>query len=465
MEEKLVKTMQSHQLMDKRKFEIREKNFLWIFLLLCAYVVFTNCTVPILNTLFAAVLLCVVALCPMEIGLSVTLFLTMFFGFSVIRFPMVISGINMNTIRNVVALLFAFRVVAEKNFKFFKKLNFLLPFILYMFLMEFIGDTLTMAISRATMIIACWKFIKIRTTDARAFRTVEKLLIMMTLFTFIYGLIHIDISYGKDGFRFAGVEDPNNFALNCNICLFFIFSDKELFKNQLYKIAIVTALVIGCLLTVSMSGIFTLLALFVAFFCIFNKKYRAIGILLLIILALLVGVVFPLLISSEGGVFSFMAQRINLIYDSLLKGDMGTATTDRSDLWEQYMGMFDRLSVKDKFFGVPTLIEKWMAASEENLASHNFYIDTLISYGYIGLALYLGLLAYAIYTNVRERKYKQLLICLLLTANIFFRSMNSVLVMSLALCYELPENRKGENNEIQHTDTDVQRREVHRGVS
>ncbi len=430
-----------NEINSEQKIDMRGKKELIMFFLLSLYVVLTNCENAILNTLLACFLFAVVLLGKMEMGLCAIIFIAVFFGYSVIELPLIFSGMNIVTVRNIVSLIFAFKVVTNNNFEFFKKVRFVMLLALYMFLIKLVGDSFNAAVNIATMILACWQFIRIRVTDKAVFRIIAKAVVLMTMFTFVYGILHPEVNEEVGGFRFSGVRDSNNFALMCNISLFLIFSDKELFKSKANKALTVIALVIGVLLSISLSGIFTLAVLCTVFGCIFNKKYRALFIVAFLVFALFVFMIVPILANSDAGIFTSISQRLISVFTALEEEDYSAATTTRTDVWETYMSMFDKFSQGEKLFGNQTVIREWMAESEKNIASHNYYIDTLLSFGILGLSVLLLLISYSVINSIRYKNYKQLIICVLLAANLVFRSMENVLVMSMMLCCQTSKDK------------------------
>lgn len=425
----------------------KEQSMYITIVTMCLYVVLTNCAVSLLNTLFVAAILCLLIISPIEIGFSIIVFGEAFLGYSAIPFPLPFgSSINVVTVWNVAMLIYAFRIIIKDNFSILKKKWLLVLLVIVFFALEFFGNSIKGAVNRSTMIIACYSFIAYFHSDREKRVMIAKSIIVMTLFIFVYGMLHLNLSYTAEGFRFAGVKDANNFALMCNISLFYILFEKRIFKHDLTYLCITPILILGCLITVSISGICTMAVLIFAFACLYNKKYRAIAVLVLIVFALVLGVIFPLLLTSEIGTLSYLAQRIYQIVENLKEGDYGSATTNRSDIWVQYMDLFKSFNFGDKLFGNASAVKDWMNSIKGNLASHNSYIDILLTYGFFGLFVLIALIINAIVSNAKEKDYKSLLLTLLLAINLFFRSIDSFLFFGLMLgCKAFNYTRRKDN--------------------
>ena len=224
------------------------------------------------------------------------------------------------------------------------------------------------------------------------------------------------------GNRFTGVRDPNNFALfaNYTIVLFCIAKDRI---SKSYRFLAVALLSIGVIATISLSGIFSLLAIYV-FILISKKKVKSILILLSIcIIAFAFYKIIGSLNVSQSTTLGAIIIRFQNLFQSLSKGDYYSATTTRFGIWEQYLGIFNSLSSKEKVFGNISLIDKRLIDGE--MASHNTFIDVLISYGIVGLSLFLLLIIVFFIKSIANKKYWQAVLCLIFVTNLFFRTILS----------------------------------------
>lgn len=237
-----------------------------------------------------------------------------------------------------------------------------------------------------------------------------------------YSNMHVNWVAG----RFTGVRDPNNFALQCNICFVLVYGYlKDNINKWLYNI-VVAILLIGTFSTLSVSGIGT--CLFVLGIILYKqgKSKPVYYLVFLLSIILLVSVALGNIDVSGIPVLSSAVERFSGIVNSLETGNYYAATTSRSAIWDAYLNNYNSFSGAGKMLGDPSAAVAF--EQQFGIASHNGYIDFLTNYGQIGLGLVVIALLTTLFNNLKNKNTVFWLLNMIMIVNLFFRTMNGVLV-------------------------------------
>lgn len=223
------------------------------------------------------------------------------------------------------------------------------------------------------------------------------ILLMSLIGEYIYGTITPrDIqTYNEFDWRasqFPGIYDPNNCSIHFLIGLIFLLFYKECYNKKI-RIIILLFYSYVILLTVSFSGFVGLLVfLFLMFYeqaMSRNKKILIIGFVTCAILF-----IFVVHFSSQSNIadssipgLSALKLRLDDMESALKFGDMNELTSNREYIRTLYYDRFLEEDILSKFFGDP-LFFKYLF-NRYHVSSHNFYLDILIQYGYLGIGLLL----------------------------------------------------------------------------
>lgn len=258
-----------------------------------------------------------------------------------------------------------------------------------------------------------------------------------TLTVFVYHILQFDqyaeINIGAVNGRFSGVRDPNNFAIWCNLSLCMVNLFCRNFKTEFISLCrrkrmakkyfhivgmgINAALIVGVLLTISISGYVTLLL--VGAVILYRPKWKKVyaGLTLLGILSIVALFIIPLdWLTNLGGMFSRVAKIVN----DIKVGNISAVTSGRLSLWSMYWNAYCQLPMADMLIGNMRVIPAHLKLGL--LMSHNAYLDFLINYGVVGISLMLTVIVTKVYQNWRVQKTKSVAISLIFMLNVLFRS-------------------------------------------
>ena len=225
--------------------------------------------------------------------------------------------------------------------------------------------------------------------------------IILVSYTAIYALIFcteqfenafsITSAYGNElkSFFFSNHEYGMylSFAIiGCLLCL--RFKNKELIRAKIPYILAMILLVPNLILTYSRTSIFaTLIALVVFFIFDKNRKFKRwfLGIAILTTLLILI---IPTL--------------RDFVFEIVMKGN---TSADRDILYESALEFFNDGSSFEKMFGHGTVAtENFFKSNTDNDSAHNAYLQILVSYGILGLAVMIIFLLSQLYANVKLMK-------------------------------------------------------------
>lgn len=232
------------------------------------------------------------------------------------------------------------------------------------------------------------------------------MLFIMFLFSMLsgfYGLYSGNvIAYGSSFSRLSGtIGDPNYTALFYLLGIFSLLGT-EVISSLRIKVILCLVMSMFMLLTVSLQGIAGLLLLFVLYFFIKDKKIAIILMLLIVFTA--VGVYY--LPVETGALFGIKMRIINSV-EYFITGDYSALTSNRTDLFNNYLSYFVMQSSSAILFGGQNIIVGNTREIMLNLfsgVSHNSYLDMLYAVGVVGTLYILGCFSYDIIKNLKNYK-------------------------------------------------------------
>lgn len=217
----------------------------------------------------------------------------------------------------------------------------------------------------------------------------------------VYGLLAGSmVSYGTgmganevEIVRYYGTLIDANYA-GCfyNVAIFMVLCS-DAFRKWYIRLPLLGVLVYFLLMTASQTA---LLCLGVCFGVYLILRYRAFGILLLVLYLLAaLGVVFVLIRIPNPeslGPLSTIAIRLKATFAEVAQGDLSAATTNRTSLWEIAWDFYVRQSLYKKLLGGNVVT---MHLSEQYWldtvgAVHNSYVQGLLNFGMIGTVIIFG---------------------------------------------------------------------------
>lgn len=403
----------------------RIKLLLYFYLLFLGYVVISNCSLLIVNTLLLFVLCAIILISPFEYIFLIIPILEIYFGYSFIEYKIIgFQAFGSPTFSGFIYLFLAVRsiiFIVKHKVKFDTLVLF---FLFYISGITVITGRLFDAVKLFSVTLVI-----ITMTNRNGvlrdywFQVFLWLSIIVILSVFPYNYLHVDLqNYGWRAYQFSGVRDPNNFALHSNIFLFYyLFSYRKINKGFLCYL-VIGVLIYGVLATMSLSGLVTLALIGLLYFSL-NKK----NIVKIIVIGLLI--CFLIAISVIYGNIPLprvFTDRMPELLISIAEKDTNTITTGRFNLWIQYLGAYFREDLFTRLFGnghAFSTVRTSLVGS-----SHNAYIDFLYKYGLAGTVLFLVVI---IAEMTRKAKKKNVLFWLgaLVLLNMAFRTMEGFFVL------------------------------------
>lgn len=217
--------------------------------------------------------------------------------------------------------------------------------------------------------------------------------VLSAVYAFTRG-IKVEHEYGE---RLSGtISDPNFTALIYNLGIFAVLCCSKF--NKWTRIACIAVMAVALIMTVSQTGIFgcVLLCMLLAFII---KPHKG----LLLAMAGVVAIV--VLLNTElpvTSIFHSIQQRLVESYNAILQKDYGAVTTNRSNLWVEYlMVFFGNISVIRMFVGgINPTTSAFRQTWNLQYASHNSFVDALFMAGILGFLIVVVYLAMGIYKNI-----------------------------------------------------------------
>ena len=252
--------------------------------------------------------------------------------------------------------------------------------------------------------------------------SILKAIVLGTIFSIIYGLITqnfmLEKRAGFSHYRFNGTSDPNFLAYYINLALVIqLFNDKKIFVNKILNILVYIILIVGLVLTKSITGIafniITILILLIVNNRKKIKKYitshkRKVAILIASCI-LVIGVGGYFVVKYNLNQYHYNEENVmvgnNRIADILISiknGDINRLTSQKTNDWSLYINQFCKDNIIIKLFGrgiQPVYL--YSPYFKTLAASHSTYLDLLFCYGIIGMVAILVF----IFNKIRKDLY------------------------------------------------------------
>ena len=415
----------------------QKKNRKWwyvVFALCLALIAFTGLKGTLVGTLFFLLMVVLLVVGRKDETLILYLVLNVFFGYSEIKVNLVVGGsLAPSTIMNLFSLLICcklllFRIRIVINAK--QQISIML--VTYVVLISILTSTLV-----AGVVLMCQLIIVLSIMEFFKEGNEESLKKYTICFTFaiiaevIYGLMFNTntAEYGWRALQFAGVADPNNLSLACNILLAIIVTyGKRIGLGKAFAVVkIGLCVVVVC--TLSFSGLVTMLCILV-FDRIMKRNLsagkRLISIIIVSALALLVVLSWDAIMvwmkNCNVPTLRGLAERLSAMGSAADEQNYDGVTSGRTVLWERWMREYVDLSISVQLFGS----NRAFAQVQNTLghAPHNVYIDIFVKYGIIGGILFLCKILHSIWRRIVEKDYLSLFITVVMLFKLFARSMN-----------------------------------------
>ena len=420
--------------------EFHNKNFMKrtvkpsivILTIMCVFIGMTG-LIGFTGLLYIVVSLFCVLFANMEISISILLINIVYFSYSYINVSFLTGWSNIDYI-NICNLFFTIRIVIESygnnklriKLKKLKADEYILAILIIIYSLGYVEISIKNVAYQIFMLLSVLYVCRLIRNDEDFGNTFAVQFIVVLLSVYLYNMLQID-RYSTTHLywvanRFVGVRDPNNFALQCNICMLFVIGYLKKNISNIKFYLIIMFLSVSSIITLSVSGFGTTVAILT--YLLFTDKRSK---LLKLIFVLLSTVSFGLIVLGDirinsTAVFGSLLSRVTNIVHALESGDFYSATTTRSSLWEKYMASFNELSPIRRYIGSTEFTSN--VGKLIGMSSHNNYIDILLNNGYIGLTIYITYLVFHIRNNLKNRYYTFAMINVVMVLNMFFRSMS-----------------------------------------
>lgn len=253
-------------------------------------------------------------------------------------------------------------------------------------------------------VVCCFIVVSSISKDLDKLRSFFKVYTLICLISFVSGIltdnyIHNEYLYP----RFNGTfEDPNYMGFFFTIGIWSLICLKLFDKRIRYCFVVIMYMMM--LMTISITAIVVNVVVWIIYFIVMKKlKWKSLIIALAIIL-LLISLYNYGLYNPDAAVIGAFAERIENSFANFLLGNLGDATTGRTDLAAEHMEYFWTLPLPNILFGgIPSNYR--VIHLDLRAAAHNEYVDMLLNVGIVGTVLMLG---YFISTLVDYwKKYKE----------------------------------------------------------
>ena len=226
--------------------------------------------------------------------------------------------------------------------------------------------------------------------------------------------------------QFGGVKDPNNLSLHC--CLLFaiavILNPEAVSKPLKRFIAIFMPLIVFA--SISFTGITMIsVLLIIGLNKQLNGTKKVIAIFIFSIIAIAASFInysslLSTLTNSNQSTVAAFAQRLNLMLTQYKTGNYERLTSGRTALWIDYYTSFKAGNMATKLFGNAGYMNELVKIY--GIASHNIYIDFLISYGIVGI-LFITLMLLSNWKNkIIKKSWDNIFVNLIFAITFFSRT-------------------------------------------
>lgn len=410
----------------------RQKKVALSCIILVCCVVFTGGMNATINTLFIVGSLIIALLAPKKYGFSLYAGTVVYFGYSYIEFEnynYISDSFGVYMYINVLCMAILLNCFIHNKYSgkkiCLKRSSVVITFFVFLayYTITNLSISFLSALGVCVQISMAWLLIDEFKNQSNASLVFTYALLFSLASTLIYVFLWRDFFAVDLLSGFPGARDSNNFAYLCNLSYVLVGVNKKIRENE--KVFIKLALSIGVLITVSMSGLFTLMMIFIGFKLSHKKNRREVISIVLLLGVTLVAILYSNTILTQlnrvDGFVGDISKRIIKISNEAKKGDFKSATTNRTMLWEYYMDSFENMPIQEKIFGSQT---KFRLIQREYYASHNTYIDFLMGSGALGLGLFIIAFMTNIYSNFKKKNVMCIYISLIFAVNIFFRTLS-----------------------------------------
>lgn len=253
-------------------------------------------------------------------------------------------------------------------------------------------------------IVCCFIIISELVNKTDALKLFFKIYTVLSLISFFTGIVvqnFLDGEYEVYSRFMATFEDPNYMGFFFTIAIFSLVTLK-LFDARI-RVIIIVSLYIMIFTSLSMTAI-VVNAILWLFYLFITKKLR-LRILFFIILTILI--VISLynysLENPDTPIFGDLAARISEKLESASAGNIGDATTGRTDLAKQHWEYYINSSILNIIFGGIPVNSRYLHP-DFSAAAHNEYIDMLLNIGIIGTFIMLGYFLSMFYSHLKKYK-------------------------------------------------------------
>ncbi len=288
------------------------------------------------------------------------------------------------------------------------KRKYLPPLFVYLlFLVVVILPNTSQALPLVLEIISCFFVVSELTERPESMHKFFAIYAILCLCSFLTGVVcenTIGDEYSYIRFN-ATFEDPNYMGFFFTIGIFALFSLK-LF-HPIIRTLIIIVIYAMMLTSLSVTAIVVNVLVW-AFYLVFIKKLKpSVLIVCVLAVAVVVSLFFYGLENPETPVIGDFAERINEKLEELESGNIGDATTGRTDIAQKNFAYYGSLSVFRILFGGLSANARYIHPDLE-YASHNEYIDMLLNVGVVGALILFGYFFSTFITHVRHyRKTKE----------------------------------------------------------
>lgn len=184
--------------------------------------------------------------------------------------------------------------------------------------------------------------------------------------------------FGQYYKRFQGVIGIDRL---CMLVLMALIYPLYYIKNNYRKILLILFLIASVFLTISMTAILCL-AIYMVVYFMFQYKGNNKGKIIISVCVIVAYLIYIWNFGSQIGFINTMLLRVQKVVGLLLAGDYTKATSGRVDIIEQYMKVFNEMSIFNKCFG-SGIVNQYFLGGFLNY-SHNSYVDALLYFGVSG---------------------------------------------------------------------------------
>ena len=369
--------------------------------------------VVVLGMLMLAALLGVVNITLLTIGVVVCFGVLLLYDKLYLAFPFVIFyNILYGTALGISVLrIFTFFVLCNVFFRLKERYVFkvknAIPLIIYMFYIIFVMTYNVGFFSSLYIImdiLCCFIIVSDIKKKPNALKEFSKLYVLICLISYFSGMLMDNYIRNEYSFsRFNGTfEDPNYMGFFFTIAIWALICLKLFDKRIRYCFVVVLYLMI--LSTLSITAVVVNIILWIFYLATMGKlKFKSVGAVLIIVF-LAVSLYNYGLKNPNMIVIGEFSERIESSLENFLLGDIGEATTGRTELAAEHMEYFWSLSIVNILFGgIPS--NSRFIHPNLRAAAHNEYVDMLLNVGIIGTTLMLGYFISMLITY--WKKYKE----------------------------------------------------------